>query len=325
MGNSGCPICEASVQVDDKPTQDWLQFACPRCGTFQMTWEALDLAGPLVRREAGKAMAVSHVIRRMGDARVPRITSELLTQIAETARLPSLPEAADNLLLYVGNRTRLDLKFEEAQESLQSRIGAASLGHLHTVVDGLTSHVLARGGFKKPEGASDRSKETVVYLGLTIDGWRRFEELHTRVIGSRRAFMAMAFANKQLADIFERHFVPAIAQTGFDLRRATDGQKAGLIDDMMRVDIRNSRFLIADLSDENNGAYWEAGFAEGLGRPVIYTCRKDIFEGDKTRPHFDTNHHVTVPWDPENIEAAVTLLKNTVRATLPGEAKMTDE
>lgn len=95
MGNSGCPVCEGSVQVDDKPTQDWLQFACPRCGTFQMTWEAIDLAGPLVRREVGKAMAVSHVIRRMGDAGVPRMTSALLTQIAETARLPSLPEAAE--------------------------------------------------------------------------------------------------------------------------------------------------------------------------------------------------------------------------------------
>jgi nucleoside 2-deoxyribosyltransferase len=45
------------------------------------------------------------------------------------------------------------------------------------------------------------------------------------------------------------------------------------IDDQMRVALRTSRFVVADLTRGNRGAYWEAGFAEGLGRPVIYTCR----------------------------------------------------
>ena len=58
--------------------------------------------------------------------------------------------------------------------------------------------------------------------------------------------------------------------------------KAGLIDDRLRVEIRTSRFLIADLTHENAGAYWEAGFAEGLGKPVIYTCEKSKFDTAKT-------------------------------------------
>ena len=40
------------------------------------------------------------------------------------------------------------------------------------------------------------------------------------------------------------------------------------VDAVIEHEIRACRFLIADLSDDNAGAYWEAGFAEGLGKPV---------------------------------------------------------
>ena len=108
----------------------------------------------------------------------------------------------------------------------------------------------------------------------------------------------------------------------------TDGQPAGSIDDQLRVALRTSRFVIADLTRDNNGAYWEAGFAEGLGRPVIYTCRKNEWDQrdqpSELKVHFDTNHHLTVIWDPENLQDAATRLTATIRNTLPAEAKMTD-
>jgi hypothetical protein len=38
--------------------------------------------------------------------------------------------------------------------------------------------------------------------------------------------------------------------------------------------------------------------------------------------HFDTNHPLTVIWDPENLQDAATRLTATIRATLPAEANM---
>lgn len=81
--------------------------------------------------------------------------------------------------------------------------------------------------------------------------------------------------------------------------------------------------MIADLTHENRGAYWEAGFAQGLGKPVIYTCEKYKFNQQKT--HFDTNHYTTVIWDRKDLEKAARDLKSTIRETLPDEAKLTDE
>jgi hypothetical protein len=64
----------------------------------------------------------------------------------------------------------------------------------------------------------------------------------------------------------------------------------------------------------NLGAYWAAGYAEGLGKPVIYTCEESKFPGAS---HFDTNHHQHVLWTENNLTPAVTLLKAAIRATVP--------
>jgi hypothetical protein len=115
-------------------------------------------------------------------------------------------------------------------------------------------------------------------LLLTFEGWQRYEELKHKMVESRKAFMAMKFGDGELDRVVDECFKPAVVRTGFELRILTEAQPAGLIDDQMRVALRTSRFVIADLTHCNNGAYWEAGFAEGLGRPVIYTCRKSEWE-----------------------------------------------
>jgi nucleoside 2-deoxyribosyltransferase len=145
---------------------------------------------------------------------------------------------------------------------------------------------------------------------LTPAGWKRYTELSKSVAVSRFGFVAMKYGDAQLDALVADHFAPEVRKTGFDLRRLDQSQPAGLIDDQLRVNIRRSRFLVCDLTHGNRGAYWESGFAEGLGKPVIYTCRKDVFEDRQHEhyPHFDTNHMVTV----------------TVRATLPSEALLTD-
>jgi nucleoside 2-deoxyribosyltransferase len=80
---------------------------------------------------------------------------------------------------------------------------------------------------------------------------------------------------------------PGLRETlGFDLVDMRDVATAGVIDNIMRAQIRDAAFILADLTDANPGAYWEAGFAEGLGKPVIYLCESAKFEDART--HFDT-------------------------------------
>ena len=39
--------------------------------------------------------------------------------------------------------------------------------------------------------------------------------------------------------------------------------------------------MVCDLTGYRGGVYFEAGFASGLGLPVIYTCRKDWAKNQK--------------------------------------------
>ena len=89
--------------------------------------------------------------------------------------------------------------------------------------------------------------------------------------------MAMQFGDNALNWMLENVFKPSVSQTGFQLHKLDDHPRAGLIDDRLCVEIQSSDFLIADLTHDNYGAYWEAGYAEGLGKPVIYTCEKNKF------------------------------------------------
>jgi hypothetical protein len=134
--------------------------------------------------------------------------------------------------------------------------------------------------------------------------------------------MAMKFGDPEMSQVFADCFKPAADRAGFSLETVLESQQAGLIDDQMRVRIRTSRFLVSDLTHASRGAYWEAGFAEGIGRPVIYTCR--AAEWVEEHSHFDTNHLATIVWDPAHLDEAGSALTAMIRATLPAEARMED-
>ena len=158
---------------------------------------------------------------------------------------------------------------------------------------------------------------------LSFKGWEHYESLLKGRETYRKAFMAMKFGDSTLDKMVDEVFREAVRKTGFELFRLDDSPRAGLIDDRLRVEIQSSDFVIADLTHDNLGAYWEAGYAEGLGKPVIYTCEATKFEEEKT--HFDTNHHLTVTWDDAEPTDAAEKLKATIRATLPAIARQQDE
>jgi len=72
--------------------------------------------------------------------------------------------------------------------------------------------------------------------------------------------------------------------------------------------IKESKFVVADLSHQNNGAYFEEGYAMGLGKPVIQLCKKDI------HLHFDVAQKNTIIWEKE--DEIVERLKNRILATI---------
>lgn len=312
-----CPVCSTTL-VKEETQEERYFYECPRCGPYSLSGSAMRAIATQLRLRPDAPAIVSHALYQMSSREQwAMMTEELLINVVRNSFLPSHREQLDNFILWMGEKQPTPGGYLNVSGQMISAIGALDEKSAGFVVEYAIDRGLVTG---KVLGSMDGP--VFGPLVLSFNGWTYLEELRRGQSSSRIAVMAMKYGDPALDAIVRDHFRPAVASTGFELKRIDEGQQAGLIDDRMRVEIRQSRFLVADLSHENNGAYWEAGYAEGLGKPVIYTCRKDVHE--KAGTHFDTNHHLTVVWDPENIGEALEKLKATIRATLPEEAKLND-
>jgi len=306
-----CPVCKS--QLESGPTQNSTALAnhyhCPNCGRFALSTDAKLTMFPVAR-----SAVVSHVIwKRQASGGECQLDAKGILQILETETLPAPVERGELAILYIGTKTRDDPGrfLEEKTVHLPAKFGANDDTNVCYVIQNLAENRLLE----------SRGDAAVARCRLTFAGWEAYEKLMRGVAESRRAFMAMPFGDGKLDKVYER-FKRAVRDTGFELRRVDEPPRPGLIDDHLRVDIRTARFLVAELTEENRGVYWEAGYAEGLGKPVIYSCEKSYF--DEQKSHFDTNHHLTICWELDKLDAASDQLKATIRAALPGDAKMTD-
>ena len=129
----------------------------------------------------------------------------------------------------------------------------------------------------------------------TMEGHRHISEQETRVV-TTQAFVAMWF-HDSMNDAFENGIKPAIEAAGYKPLRIDQKPDANKLDDEIIAEIRRSRFLVADFTHGEGGArggvYFEAGFAQGLGIPVIYTCRNDMVD----KLHFDTRQYAHIVWE----------------------------
>ena len=151
--------------------------------------------------------------------------------------------------------------------------------------------------------------------GLTLQGWEHYDARKRGHFAGRFGFVAMQFEDPILDPLIRKTVKPALQdKLNYDLIDMRDVAQAGLIDDLMRARIRDAAFVLSDLTHDNSGAYWEAGYAEGLAKPVIYLCEKAKFEKQKT--HFDTNHCTTVLWSADDPDPFTQQLIATLRNSL---------
>jgi hypothetical protein len=319
-----CIVCNAR-NATKRLGADFARLDCPRCGSFALSGTAEALLEQRLAEVELRRSLMSHTLRRMqrpDQNRFHIIRDDELATFWSERRLPSPPEQADNLILWMGdNQPTQSTWVDFTQSEIAAMIGMA------VATDGNDS-----GGFSwlnlqlepmKLYRLHSSPPGGVVRVMLEMAGWERYEALKQQRNESRTAFMARKFGNAAVTRMVDECVRPAVRRTGFELRILTDAQGAGLIDNQMRAALLAARFVISDLTQDSHGAYWEAGFGEGRGIPVIYMCEKAEWEKDKT--HFDTNHMATIIWDSSTLQKAEDDLVAMIRATLRAEAKQTDD
>ncbi len=112
------------------------------------------------------------------------------------------------------------------------------------------------------------------------------------------------FSKKNIRNIFNS-FKLAIADAGYTPIAANEIVSNNYITSDIFDAIDNCDFLVMDTTFENHGAYFEAGYAKGIGKPLIICCKKSVF--DKRKDHFDINQIRHVLWSsPEELTKLLT-------------------
>ena len=189
-------------------------------------------------------------------------------------------------------------RFDEQGNPLSSE----QIGHQFTKInDYLTTNGLI--DFSN----SDRITRRIM---LEPEGWKRVDYLQREEEKiSRDVFVAMSFADdmKETRETIKK----AITANGFIPRIMDEIEHNHQIVPEMLYEIRKARFVIAELTGHNNGAYFEAGYALGCGKEVIQVCNKSKFGEDG---HFDVKQINTVMW--ENQEDLLKRLDARIKATV---------
>jgi hypothetical protein len=314
MKENNCPICKRISDIIPFPQADGMTIDCPACGKFHISGSALMCLNNRIFDDSDKVAFAHWIYKNTPEKKKePLIRTDNLKYILDNLNLPSVDEQFVNLINYLGANTKYPAKpvmiYNDKFPAIVGSVGPEGANYINNYL--MEEHLIEHPG----------GNTILTSFILTPKGWERYGEIKKGIFNTKEVFMAMKYDDHQLNQAYV-HFKKAVETTGFKLQILDEILKAGLIDDQLRVSIRQSKFMLVDLTHGNAGAYWEAGFAEGLGKQVIYLCEKAHWEENKT--HFDTNHLTTVPWSLLTIEEDMKRLKATIRATFPAEATVED-
>lgn len=333
-----CPVCksEATYQPDNK--RDLSFFMCPVCGRYEFgennVFNENHLPSYLFYNAFMKTM-LRGVERRYHTSLSKEKCDEyrkgyeqgdisngfpvhMDNEIVEAWYPKSFAERVDDVLMYICAHT----------EHVGQQISISFYGMLSLLFvdrkerEPFTGNTLWRGDNECKEDAIfllDYLKDSgliTYYFGPTMDvalclrlspkGYARVDEIQKAMSHGKNALVAMKFGDD--TNPLREAIRKGVKDAGYIAIFIDEYQHNDFITPELLKQIRDSRFVVADLTHQNNGAYFEEGYAMGLGKPVIQLCKKGV------QLHFDIAQKNTIMWESE--EDIPLRLANRIKATI---------
>jgi hypothetical protein len=173
---------------------------------------------------------------------------------------------------------------------------------------------------------------------ITALGWEHIELLGVSISLSDQIFVAMWFGSDEQTRLYVDGIKPAIEGAGYNAIRIDDTEHNNKIDDQIIAEIRKSAAVVVDMTcglakpleqwsesevvgSPRGGVFFEAGFAAGLGLPVIWSVKSSLANLENV-VHFDVRQYNQIRWSDDFSEFSKRL-QYRIEATLGrGNAKV---
>jgi nucleoside 2-deoxyribosyltransferase len=282
---SECPVCGLAndgVEVSDYGERASLN--CPRCGTFEIT----GTASSVIKSRRLSPLFSAWLRARSAAGERPVISSTSIDQIA--ASLPKYRVSEKQLLLLRGIEQQTSYPGKPALVVTQydyPLAWAESEEEFRYLLQSLEDRKLIQ-----RVGNPGPLRENFSYrFVVTPEGWEHLDERASDSVVSNQVFVAMSFSDP-LKPAFSEGIAVGLRENGWDPFRIDSTPHADRIDTRIMSEIKRSRFMVADVTEQRPGVYFEAGYALGIGQKVIWSVRED--EMDKV--HFDTRQYNHIIW-----------------------------
>lgn len=318
-----CPICNSEITIfDPKPASFYVFYACPVCGKYRLyfydhefrSFNKNHLASFLayngfpyspnekrcyttLTQEECEKNELDHADEPEHTHLVP-----LIPQIIDAWYSKSFAEKVDSILLYLNQHTphwgdKISLTKEQYYSAFfVDRYDYDEYGNpkarnpieMNQQVQFMLNYLVSSRYVITPTPNAGGT----VLLTLQPEGYARVDHLQKSNANSKEVLVAMQFGEKtrELREAIRM----GIANAGYQAVFIDEVEHNDQITPELLKHIRMSRFVVVDLSHQNNGAYFEEGYAMGLGKPVIQLCKMD------TKLHFDVAQKNTIIWNSED-------------------------
>ena len=293
-----CPIW--GTPADRQITEGRYAVESSRAGgAYLIDMDAVDSAQSL-RDEAKARLTTTLIDRRQQGDNEPLVTRKSIDAASSNSPLP-VYERAGRLLKYL--TTSIPIGSSANLKCNDDFVLAISESFALEEVIQFLKHLEQNGWIECQYFFGGSARCTI-----NVDGYGVVEQFDKQLSVSQ-AFVAM-WLDDETEGVYETGISKAITDTGYKDYRVDKGivhsSDAGKIDDTIIAEIRRSRFVVADFTHGEKGirgsVYYEAGFAHGLGIPVVYSCRQDQIK----ELHFDTRQYYHIAWaTPEELREAL--------------------
>lgn len=304
---SECLICKRDCETDSTAIQKVTIFKCKSCGTFGI----LDrIQGTFTDSE--ELLKLSHLLAEHHYKDANRLLLSNIDNglqngyivIDSNTLLKNYPKDASEIL----DRTLLTLsrmikhpsdKIRITNDSKEIFFSNNSYSILYMI------RQLAKQGFITNIEKMEND------INIESEGWRRIYELRKKPEGQiNQVFVAMWF-DKNMDDYFVNGFKKAVKDAiDYEVIKVNSVEFNNKICDQIIAELRKSKFVIADFTGGRGGVYFEAGYAQGLGIPVIWTVKKNWVK----KLHFDTRQYNHIVYS--DVDELYAKLKARIEATI---------
>jgi len=314
-----CPLCEFQNAEYQYVEGNFVKliFSCPQCGKFFITTDLKDDLKDPYKYVFGKGFILAGLARELNEINKKKISqnypyfySKDIEKFLKHHLVPDLndPRAKANKLLdrFIDKSDHFGYVIQYNPNKDISLAYAKNLDEFEALVELLVKSELI-------ERIGDEINKKVT---ITAKGWDLANE---RRVDSNQGFIAIRF-NKKMEESFNT-IKAAIRENDYHASFLWGEHFPDRIMDKALKEIRKSKFVVADLTDERPSVFYEAGFAHALNLDVIYVYSEKLTDEklkeikEKSLTEFYVQHYQCHKYDTQ--EQLKELVSAAIGARVP--------